>query len=262
MVINNIGFNHTHDADFHINRPYGSGDYLLILLKTSAIFTFENKNYNSEPNSFILYEKGFPQHYHVSGASFSNDWFHFTANEQELAWLYELRIPFNTVIKTGDLLELSMIINSLSYETYSSNQKNLELIDLYMRIFFIKLSKKLKDSDEIRASGHYNRLSIVRAKIYNNPEHHWTIDGLAHELTMSRSTIQHLYKSFFRVSPMEDVVQSRLERAKYLLTTTNTSIRGIAEFCGYHSEIHFMRQFKNRIGTTPSDYRKHHFTTK
>ena len=32
MQINNIGYHHFHDADFKIERPNGSGDYLLLLL--------------------------------------------------------------------------------------------------------------------------------------------------------------------------------------------------------------------------------------
>jgi len=55
LHINNIGYNHTHDADFEIQRPCGSGDYLLLLLKTPAIFTLGGKDIITEPDSFILF---------------------------------------------------------------------------------------------------------------------------------------------------------------------------------------------------------------
>ncbi|MNC73208.1 HTH-type transcriptional regulator GadW [compost metagenome] len=54
---------------------------------------------------------------------------------------------------------------------------------------------------------------------------------------------------------MADVIASRVEHAKYLLTTTDISVKKIAEMCGYASEIHFMRQFKQQLGLTPSQYR-------
>ncbi len=57
MQINNIGYNHFHDADFRIERPNASGDYLLLLLKTPAIFTMKRKDIITEQNSFILYKK-------------------------------------------------------------------------------------------------------------------------------------------------------------------------------------------------------------
>ena len=78
MYINNIGYNHYHNADFCINRPQGSGDYLFVLLKTPAVFTFEDREIISEENSFILFKKGSPQHYRAHGVQFSNDWVHLT----------------------------------------------------------------------------------------------------------------------------------------------------------------------------------------
>ena len=56
MKINNIGYNHTHDADLVIQRPTGSGDHLLLLLKTPAVFTFGEKDVFTEPDSFILFK--------------------------------------------------------------------------------------------------------------------------------------------------------------------------------------------------------------
>jgi len=34
------------------------------------------------------------------------------------------------------------------------------------------------------------------------------------------------------------------------------SIRNLADFCGYENELHFMKQFKQYEGMTPSEYRK------
>lgn len=55
---------------------------------------------------------------------------------------------------------------------------------------------------------------------------------------------------------MNDVIQSRIDHAKYLLSTTDISIVQVAEMCGYKSTSHFMRQFKNKMKMIPSEYRK------
>lgn len=257
MNIRNIGYNHSHDADFIINRPQGSGDYMLLLLKTPAIFILNDADLITEPNSFILYSEHTPQFYRAYGTQFSNDWFHFQLeNTGDEALLSELSIPQNKVIPIGDLNELSIIINNLCYETYSTNLRKSETIELYLKLFFIKLSNKLHSVKKEIGNTHYNKMSIIRAKIYNQPFMNWNIEGLSHELTMSRSCFQHLYKVFFGVSPMADVISSRLEHAKYLLSTTDTSVKKIAEMCGYNNEIHFMRQFKQQIMQTPTQYRE------
>ena len=100
-------------------------------------------------------------------------------------------------------------------------------------------------------------MSILRSQIYNMPYNDWNIEGLAHQLTMSKSYFQHLYKEIFGISVMNDVIQSRIEHSKYLLSTTDISITQIAQMCGYKCDLHFMRQFKTRMQMTPSEYRKH-----
>lgn len=263
MYIRNIGYNHVHDADFIINRPTGSGDYLLLLLRTSAIFTFNNTDIMTEPDSFILYNVHSPQLYRAYGAQFANDWFHFHMDSpDDETLLTRLAIPRDTVVPIGDLNELSIIINNLCYETYSSNQLKHETINLYLQLFFIKLSNRIHAVHKQFNNTHFNRMSIIRTKIYNQPFLNWNIEWLSHELAMSRSSFQHMYKAFFGVSPMADVITSRLEHAKFLLSTTDISVKKIAEKCGYSNEIHFMRQFKQQNHITPTQYRnsklKHH----
>ena len=77
MRINNVGYNHFHDADFSISRPEGSGDYLMLLLKTSGIFELGGKELRVGEGSALLYRRGTPQFYRAAGAQFGNDWFHF-----------------------------------------------------------------------------------------------------------------------------------------------------------------------------------------
>ena len=47
-----------------------------------------------------------------------------------------------------------------------------------------------------------------------------------------------------------------MERAKELLTVTDVSIFEIANSVGYEDQLYFSRVFKNKIGLSPSDYRK------
>jgi AraC family transcriptional regulator of arabinose operon len=257
MHLTNIGYNHIHDADFTINRPNGSGDYLLLLLKTPAIFTFHGFEVISKSDTFILYNENTPQLYRAYGSQFINDWFHFKLQLEDKEWFHKLEVPQNELIHIGDLNELSMMINNLCHENYVSNRYKSDIIQLYLKLFFIKLSNKIYDTHNDVSNTHFNKMSIIRTKIYNHPYFNWNIEGMAHELRISKSCFQHLYKDFFGVSPITDVILSRIEHAKYLLSTTNISIKKISEMCGYSNEIHFMRQFKKILQMTPTEYREH-----
>lgn len=260
MKINNIGYNHIHDADFFVSRPNGSGDNLLLLLKTPAVFRLGGKDIETAENSFILYKEGTPQFYRSKGSEFANDWFHFSCSEEENALFESLAIPFDKVVQIGDMSVLSMLIKSMSYENYSSNLYRADSARLYLNLFFIKLSEKLQNSSGSLISTHYDKMSVVRSKIYSMPGHDWNVEGLAHELTMSKSHFEHMYKRIFGTSVMNEVINSRTEYAKFLLVTTDIPVRQIAEMCGYKSDIHFMRQFKSRTGVTPSGFRAENIT--
>lgn len=100
MIVNNVGYNHCHDADFYIDRPDGSGDYLLMLLKTDTIFNIDGKNVIVPANSVFIYPKGKPQYYRcLPQHTFENDWLHFdfSAKDKEAEFL-DRKIPFETPI--------------------------------------------------------------------------------------------------------------------------------------------------------------------
>lgn len=256
MQINDVGYNHIHDADLKIQRPFGSGDNLFLLIKTPAIFTFDGKDVATEKNSFILYRKDTPQMYRANGIRFSNDWFHFELSEEEVLFIESLDIPFDKVVPLRNINDLSLLIKNMCFEKYSANEHKEKAIQLYLKLFFYKLSEKLHATNVDNPNSYYEKMSIIRTRIYNMPYIDWNVERLAHQLTMSKSYFQHLYKEIFGISVMNDVIQSRIDHAKYLLSTTDNSIVQVAEMCGYKCTSHFMRQFKNKMKMTPSEYRK------
>lgn len=256
MRITNVGYNHFHGADFYIERPEGSGDYLMLLLKTPAVFELDGVEQRAEPGSAILFNKGTPQRYRSAGGQFGNDWIHFLPdNEEDERFIKALGFGFNKLYKLDSITMLSLLVNMMCQENYSYNQFKTDTTDLLLKLFFIKLSEKINRSSVNELGTWYEKMSILRTKIYNDPGNAWNIDGLAHELTMSRSSFQHLYKKIFGVTAMNDVIAARIELAKYLLSTTDHSVAHIAQTCGYSSDIHFMRQFKQKTGQTPSQFR-------
>ena len=46
-----------------------------------------------------------------------------------------------------------------------------------------------------------------------------------------------------------------IEKAKELLSRSELTIAEIAEKCGYKTEFHFMRQFKQKTSLTPTQFR-------
>lgn len=257
VKINNIGYNHCHDADFFIERPEGSGDYLLLLLKTDAIFTIDGRDIIVPKDSVFIYPKGRPQYYRcLPQHTFENDWLHFdfTTKDKESDFIGK-KIPFETPIPMN-LNFLSYCIKSISYEKNSNHPYREQSIRSYLFLMFIKIAEQVEKADVYRSGEQYEMLATIRNKIYAEPYVPRGVNWAAHEVRMSRSTFQHAYKKMFGVSYVQDFICSKISYSKMLLTSTNLTIEEVAKQSGYRSYVHYARQFREQTGMSPSEYRK------
>lgn len=255
MHIQYIGHNHIHDMDFKICRPDGSNDYLALLVKSPATFYLNEQVLHTPPNIFFLYKKGTPQFYEAYKQPFSNDWFHFDLEPNELDYFEKLSIPFETPIPLLDLSFFSLLIKQMAYEVYANNAYKSTTLQHYLEIFFIKIAESHGAAHINEPTSRHQQLNLLRSKIYNFPYNKWTVEGLAHEITLSPSHFHKLYKKHFGITCSNDIINARIELAKYNLVDTALSIKNIAELCGYANDVHFMRQFKKVTHLTPSEYR-------
>ena len=255
MNINNVGYKFTHGKNFIINRPKGSGDYAILFLRTKAFFTINGTYSETEAGAFVFYKKGTPQFFGARDGIFINDWLHLDLDECEEQEISDMGIVFDKPMQIGDISYFSEIIKSMHREKYSDNVMKEATLELYFKIIITKLSERLSSPPPQNDTPHRKKLFALRTRIYNEPGEEWTIDGMAEETALSPSYFQHLYKKLFGVSAIDDVISSRVKRAEYLLSSTEYSVAHIADECGYKNDVHFMRQFKANVGTTPSSYR-------
>ncbi|HCR73618.1 MAG TPA: AraC family transcriptional regulator [Ruminococcus sp.] len=256
MHILHIGFNSIHDRSFRTERPEGTEGYMLIVLKTPAVFELYGEKNIVDRNSIVIYDKHTPHCYYAIEDVFVNDWIHFDT-DYDTDFFRSLDLPLNSIIKFGDVEFISSIIRNLCSEFYSVNSKRNEMLDCLLKTMLIKTSEMISVSSLTKFSNpHYGKLFSLREKIYKNPQYKWTVDELCHEMNMSRSYFQLIYRQTFGITCISDVINCKINHAKNILTTTNLSINETAEECGYDNNEHFMRQFKKHTGVTPSEYRK------
>ncbi len=256
MKIVNSGYDYKHSADFKITRPNGSGDYMLLVLRSPVRFWLDGAERCITGDAVILYQKGTPQLYAANGVDFVNDWVHFDADEQDVAWLRALGIPFDMPIPCAGITRLSALLKSICQEKYSANRNAEESARLYLQLLLLKIADLCATQGEGERSLWYERLAKVRERIYMYPQRDWRVDDVAKELSLSVSYFQHQYKQLFDTNFKKDLIAARMEYAKYLLFSTDYCIYRVAELCGYENDVHFMRVFKEQTGITPGAYRK------
>ncbi|MCI1305590.1 MAG: helix-turn-helix domain-containing protein [Lachnospiraceae bacterium] len=86
-----------------------------------------------------------------------------------------------------------------------------------------------------------------------------SLKTLADEVNLSVYYFSHCFKSVTGRSPMDFVINTRIERAKVLLIRTNRSIEEIAEEVGYATSGSLINLFRKHEGISPNRFRKTYF---
>ncbi len=106
------------------------------------------------------------------------------------------------------------------------------------------------------ASGSYiDKLYRLHREIYSSPQENWNLPDMAKKIGISISHFQKVYKEEFGTSCVKDIINARIEKAKWLLLHTELRVQEIAAQCGYSDNSHFMRQFKEKTGMSALKFR-------
>ena len=64
-----------------------------------------------------------------------------------------------------------------------------------------------------------------------------------------------LFRRFVGETPSAFLIRARMDAAKSLLRGSSASITQIAEYLGYGDVYFFSKQFREKVGSPPSEYR-------
>ena len=143
MKISNAGYNYRHPQSFAINRPLGSGDYILLIVRSEAFFVLNGKRMEVSKNCAIVFKKGTPQLYGACGGEFINDWIKFDLSIEDEEIFSELGIPFDTIIPLRETAEFSHYVKSIFMEKHSQNLHRDKSIERYFDLILLKLSENI-----------------------------------------------------------------------------------------------------------------------
>lgn len=140
--------------------------------------------------------------------------------------------------------EIGMTAEKISDKQYADEQLD--------RMYNMLTEKNVLKNSEV-----YSEVfAILRREMKYLPQSRWSVAVAAAKTGLSESHFQRLYKKHFGNSFTENLIQFRIDRAKYLLRNTSMPVQQVAEECGYTNCAHFMRQFKERENMSAGQYRK------
>lgn len=237
--------------------PLGAvpGYYNLFYFPTPVDIVNGDMTIRTEPNACILSAPGY-----YRGFCFSEDtvmqWFHADKKIEELIRKYD--IPLNCVFYPENPAFVPEMFRKIYKEFHLNDPHREELMDSYTREFLIKLSRSIKrreSSPEINWK-EKEKMQHLHYRITTNPEHKWTVEEMAKSVSLSVSRFHAVYKQMYNSSPMKDVIDGKIDRAKsLLLMEEDLTLSEVAERVGYKNQQHLIRQFKAATGLTPGAYK-------
>jgi AraC family transcriptional regulator len=168
----------------------------------------------------------------------------------------ELRPQFMS--KRGDLIQ--SIFATLSAEAVTGGIGSNLLIDSLkttlaihlLRNYCTILPRLSSYADGLSAA----KLTLIKDYINTHLDLDLKLTELSSIVQISPYHFLRLFKKSVGMTPHQYILQQRIERAKYLLKSSNLDISEIAFRVGFCDTSHLTRCFKNSLGKTPSQWRQ------
>lgn len=84
-----------------------------------------------------------------------------------------------------------------------------------------------------------------------------TLDSISQKFSVSKPTLIYNFNKYLHSSPVDYLINIRIQHAKAALTNTDHTLSKIAESCGFSNANYLSLMFKRRVGMSPSNYRKY-----
>jgi len=155
-----------------------------------------------------------------------------------------------------DILVLLQDVFALQESEEENEMQNVSLLLKIWDILWKHTGTEGMVPDNKQNSQNLARMHIMMQYIHENFSKHITLDDIAKEVALSKSSMLNLFHQYLKTTPINYLIHYRLRIAAQLLISTQNSITLIAQETGFDSIDYFCRKFKKRYGVTPGEYRR------
>ena len=83
-----------------------------------------------------------------------------------------------------------------------------------------------------------------------------TLEDIARAGQLSKSECCRYFKRYFKMSPLNYVIDYRIKKSLYLLQRSDVSVTEVAYQVGFNSTSYYISKFREIMRTTPLAYQK------
>lgn len=118
------------------------------------------------------------------------------------------------------------------------------------------LTEMFSSAQSVQQSGANRIVEDAKSYVENHYMDNHTLCELAGRYGMCGKYFSDVFKKYTGIGPIDYLIAYRLEQARKLLESTELNIKEIGESVGYKDSKYFGRQFKNKFGISPTQWRE------
>ena len=239
-------------------RPKGSNDYqLLYVVAGKTTFYINKKPHEVTAGQMVLFHPYQEQHYEYFGKDKPEVfWVHFTgSNVKNILKSYNIPMDKN-IFNCGTYATYSYIFKEMIDELQNRRTGFQELLEMYLRQIFILIQRNEEKENTQVSSYLLDEIEYARKFFTEHYNEDINISEYAQSRGMSVSWFLRNFKHITKKSPMQYILNIRINNAVSLLETTDYNVTEIAAIIGYDNPLYFSRIFHKQKGISPSEYRK------
>ena len=229
--------------------------YFISYFRNDYLIELDGRLVKGRAGDFIILPPGETLYYGPQESNNSghlNDWMYFGGEGVE-GLLQKYPVPVGKPFNIGASDAPASAINKIHEEKSFLKDGYSEKCDIIFIDMFIDIYRAYKTNADPCDT---DKLLYVRGVMLSDIARQWHLCELAGMAGYSVSRFSNLYKSEYGVSPMDDLMNIRIERAKLLIRYGSMPLGTIAEQTGFSSIYYFSRQFKKKEGISPSEFKK------
>lgn len=233
-----------------INRPEGFDQWLFVVFYDTVEIKLNGKHQQCPPAHLVIWRAGREHYFGNSDQRWSHSWFFANGSAIEDS-MQRSGLACETCIPIKNRYHTDQFFNDLYHELSAYSHFHEDIIRQSLDIWLQRVQRDCQAETQQQS-----RFVELQRYIENNLEQALSLQHLADHIGLSISHLSSEFKKHAACSPIEYVLRSRLERARFLLSDHNNRISDIAERVGFHDVFHFSKMFKKRFGLSPRNMRK------
>lgn len=238
----------TNSVGWHIDNLYYEHDYVIVLILSGNMeYLINGQTYHIHQNDVLF----FPPKTMRSGKAASSDPLSFITIAFRMEYSDGSDAYFHKLLhiwrNAGDPVRNLFLDTSRTWTgknpLYQVKCNFLTTETLYKMILSEMPSQKL---------AHIRKLEKARTAIQENFKSELSVEELASSIDLSVSYFRKLFHEAYGCSPMQYIINLRIEHAKDLLQSGEANVTEAAQQSGFEDIYYFSTLFKKKTGSTPS----------